>query len=82
MLLQTADETLDYRYAEKYYEGTNIVIDEGGSHSFDNLESKTASILIHLVKSINSCHFAEKAKFKLHFLFLPYSMVKKGPLIR
>ncbi|MBL6693849.1 MAG: esterase [Proteobacteria bacterium] len=47
VLLQTADETLDYRYAEKYFEGTSIVIDEGGSHSFDNLESKIASISIH-----------------------------------
>ena len=51
VLLQTADETLDYRYAEKYFDGTNIVIDEGGSHSFDNLESKIASILIHFGKN-------------------------------
>ena len=51
VLLQTADETLDYRYAEKYFDGTNIVIDEGGSHSFENLESKIESILIHFSKN-------------------------------
>jgi predicted esterase YcpF (UPF0227 family) len=51
VLLQTADETLDYRYAEKYFDGTNIVTDEGGSHSYDNLESKIASILIHFGKN-------------------------------
>lgn len=47
VLLQTEDETLDYRYAEKYFKGTNIVVDQGGSHSFDDLESKIPGILIH-----------------------------------
>ena len=31
VLLQTGDETLDYKYAEKYFSGSTIVIDEGGS---------------------------------------------------
>jgi Predicted esterase len=47
VLLQTADETLDYRYAEKYFSGSKTIIDEGGSHSFEDLESKIPKILKH-----------------------------------
>ena len=47
VLLQTGDETLDYKYAEKYFSGARIVIDEGGSHSFDELEQKIPQILLH-----------------------------------
>ena len=47
VLLQTGDETLDYKYAEKYFSGSRIVIDEGGSHSFDRLEQKIPQILLH-----------------------------------
>ena len=47
VLLQTGDETLDYRYAEKYFSGAKTIIDEGGSHSFENLESKIPEILQH-----------------------------------
>ena len=47
ILLQTGDETLDYKYAEKYFSGARIVIDEGGSHSFDELEQKIPQILLH-----------------------------------
>ena len=47
VLLQTGDETLDYKYAEKYFSGARIVIDEGGSHSFDGLEQKLSQILLH-----------------------------------
>ena len=47
VLLQTGDETLDYKYAEKYFFGSTMVIDEGGSHSFDGLEQKIPQILLH-----------------------------------
>ena len=47
VLLQTGDETLNYKYAEKYFHGANIVIDEGGNHSFENLEIKIPQILLH-----------------------------------
>ena len=47
VLLQTGDETLNYKYAEKYFSGANIVIDEGGNHSFENLEMKIPQILLH-----------------------------------
>ena len=47
VLLQTGDKTLDYKYAEKYFSGSRIVIDEGGSHSFDGLEQKIPQILLH-----------------------------------
>ena len=47
VLLQTGDETLDYKYTEKYFSGARIVIDEGGSHSFDGLEQKIPQILLH-----------------------------------
>ena len=47
VLLQTGDETLDYRYAEKYFSGAKTIIDQGGSHSFENLESKIPEMLTH-----------------------------------
>lgn len=47
VLLQTGDETLNYKYAEKYFNGANIVVDEGGNHSFENLEIKIPQILLH-----------------------------------
>tara|TARA_Y100000591_G_C21454591_1_gene507798 strand:+ start:35 stop:619 length:585 start_codon:yes stop_codon:yes gene_type:complete len=47
VLLQTGDETLNYKFAEKYFEGSNVVIDEGGSHSFEDLELKVPEILLH-----------------------------------
>ncbi len=47
VLLQTGDETLDYRYAEKYFSGAKISIDQGGSHSFEDLESKIPEMLKH-----------------------------------
>ena len=47
VLLQTGDKTLDYKYAEKYFSGSRIVIDDGGPHSFDGLEQKIPQILLH-----------------------------------
>ena len=38
VLLQTGDEILDYKEAESIFLGYKIVIQEGGSHSFDNIE--------------------------------------------
>ena len=34
LLAQTGDEVLDYREAEKFYSGANVVIENGGDHSF------------------------------------------------
>ena len=47
VLLQTGDQTLNYKFAKQYFEGSNIIIDEGGSHSFENLELKIPEILLH-----------------------------------
>ena len=47
VLLQTGDRTLNYKFAKQYFEGSNIIIDEGGSHSFENLELKIPEILLH-----------------------------------
>jgi predicted esterase YcpF (UPF0227 family) len=37
VLLQTGDEVLDYRAAAEVYAGYEVVIEEGGSHRFENL---------------------------------------------
>jgi predicted esterase YcpF (UPF0227 family) len=37
-LLQTGDELLDYKDAQKKYEGAKVIIEDGGSHGFDNIE--------------------------------------------
>jgi predicted esterase YcpF (UPF0227 family) len=38
VLLQKGDETLDYRAAEDYYAAGDLVLIEGGSHRFENLD--------------------------------------------
>ncbi|MEP1383726.1 MAG: YqiA/YcfP family alpha/beta fold hydrolase [Paraglaciecola sp.] len=38
VLLQTKDETLDYRQAELKYQGCKMTIEEGGDHSFQNFQ--------------------------------------------
>jgi predicted esterase YcpF (UPF0227 family) len=38
VLLQTADETLDYRQAEIKYYGYKITIEQGGDHSFQDFQ--------------------------------------------
>lgn len=37
VLLQTGDEDLDYRLAEKKHAAHDVVIEEGGNHRFENL---------------------------------------------
>jgi predicted esterase YcpF (UPF0227 family) len=38
VLLQTGDEVLDYRQAEKKYEHCSLTIEQGGDHSFQNYQ--------------------------------------------
>ncbi|KXI30264.1 YqiA/YcfP family alpha/beta fold hydrolase [Paraglaciecola hydrolytica] len=38
VLLQTGDETLDYRQAEYKYQGAKMTIEQGGDHSFQDFE--------------------------------------------
>jgi len=38
LLLQKGDETLDYKEAAKKFSEVTLVIEEGGSHSFDDIE--------------------------------------------
>ncbi|WP_456403997.1 YqiA/YcfP family alpha/beta fold hydrolase [Hydrogenimonas sp.] len=38
LLLQSGDETLDYRVAQKRFAGARIVVEEGGSHAFEGFE--------------------------------------------
>lgn len=37
-LLQTGDEVLDFNEANEKLEDTNVIIEEGGNHSFDGIE--------------------------------------------
>lgn len=45
VLLQTGDETLDYRHAERLYQECHCVIEEGGSHTFDGYAEWLPDIL-------------------------------------
>lgn len=38
VLLQTADETLDYRQAEQKYQGSKMTIEQGGDHGFQDFQ--------------------------------------------
>lgn len=50
VLLQTADETLDYRKAERLYQSCKLDIEEGGSHSFEDFSDKLQDIFNFLLK--------------------------------
>lgn len=43
-LLQTGDELLDFKEAQNYLKDTNIIVQKGGSHFFENLESSFETI--------------------------------------
>lgn len=45
VLLQTADETLDYREAESYFSQSPLFIQSGGSHGFDQFETLIPAII-------------------------------------
>lgn len=36
-LLQSGDEVLDYKIAENILKNTNLIVEEGGNHSFENI---------------------------------------------
>ena len=48
VLLQTGDEVLDYRQAEKKYSESNLQIEQGGDHSFQGFENHIEAILSFL----------------------------------
>ena len=50
VLLETGDETLDYRQAERFYQGCAIDITSGGSHSYDGFVQKLPAINQFLFK--------------------------------
>ena len=45
VLLQTGDETLDYREAELKYKNSQCIIEQGGEHGFTGLERYIAQIM-------------------------------------
>jgi predicted esterase YcpF (UPF0227 family) len=45
LCVQTGDKVLDYRLATRLYAGSHQVIEEGGSHSFDNFAAILPLIL-------------------------------------
>ena len=49
VLLQTGDETLDYRQAEKKYRGSKVIVEQGGEHSFQNFEQHLPTIMAFLI---------------------------------
>ncbi|APD88805.1 esterase YqiA [Alteromonas mediterranea] len=50
VLLQTEDETLDYRLAAEKYAQSHLVIEEGGDHSFVGYENHLPAIAEFLLK--------------------------------
>ncbi len=44
VLLQQGDEVLDYRVAESFYAGYDVITSPGGSHRFDDLTSRLPAI--------------------------------------
>ncbi|WP_339898469.1 YqiA/YcfP family alpha/beta fold hydrolase [Paraglaciecola polaris] len=50
VLLQTEDETLDYRLAEQKYLGAKVTIEQGGDHSFQGYERFLTDIFQFLLQ--------------------------------
>lgn len=50
VLLQTEDETLDYRLAEKKYASSHLTVEDGGDHSFVGYENHLPAIAEFLIK--------------------------------
>ena len=50
VLLQTEDETLDYRLAAQKYANSQLLIEEGGDHSFVGYENHLPAIAAFLLK--------------------------------
>ncbi len=49
LLLQKGDELLDYKEAEEKFKDSKLIIEENGSHRFENFESK----IPHIKKFLN-----------------------------
>ena len=45
--LQTADETLDYRHAERFYQGCDLRIEAGGDHGFQGFAAHLPQLLAY-----------------------------------
>lgn len=54
VLLQTGDETLDYRDAKARYRGCKMVVEEGGNHSFKDFENHLLEIATFFEEDPNS----------------------------
>lgn len=44
VLLQKGDELLSYKEAEEKFPNSNLIVEEGGSHGFDEFKSKLSTI--------------------------------------
>ena len=53
LLVQTGDESLDYRQAVERFSGCKQTVEEGGDHSFQNFERYLASGLNFLAENIH-----------------------------
>ena len=51
VLLQTGDETLDYRQALDYFENADLVVEHGGDHSFQNYQQHLPALAQYLFSS-------------------------------
>lgn len=50
--LQTGDEVLDYKYALNFFDKIDVDVELGGSHRYDNFESKIPKIISFFKKSL------------------------------
>lgn len=50
VLLETGDETLDYRLAEQFYAASHVEITPGGSHAYEGFVDRLPAILEFLSK--------------------------------
>jgi predicted esterase YcpF (UPF0227 family) len=52
VLLQTGDETLDYRLAVDYYHGCPQTVEQGGNHRFENYQQHLAEVIKFLALDV------------------------------
>lgn len=52
LMVQTGDETLDYRLAVRKYRGCRQLVEEGGDHSFQNFDRHIATAIAFLEETL------------------------------
>src|SRR5690606_18197169 len=73
LLVQTGDETLDYRQAVEKYHGCKQVVEPGGDHSFQGFERYIKDSIAVLEAGEDSSRYSAALRFQFYIQIYPIS---------